>query len=214
MGRLRGVIFGWEGVLVDTRDAYLQSVNNVLLRHGYPEISKETFDLLFVKGSVRMFISMGHPDEAEILAKERREEYDRIVGPLARKKDDSAGILRHIKASGYLVAIATNSHAVPLRGLVQKFGMVPFVNAVVTLEEALVAKPNPHMVSLACERLGLRPEECAIVGDRTIDMEAGRAAGVRCIGIAENEACANELFEAGADEVMGRLSDLPALLLK
>lgn len=219
MGRFKGLVFGWEGVLVDTREAYFRSVNNVLRRHGHKEISRETFDFLFVKGSVRMFISLGYPDKAEELTAERREEYDRLIGAFDTAQKGCgyvhqlcAGCIEKLKERGYLIAIATNSHMGPLETLMDKFGMRPFVDAVVTLDEALVAKPNPHMITLACERMGLAPPECALVGDRVIDMQAGKSAGVRCIGIARNADIRKELLEAGADEMVENLSGLLGIL--
>lgn len=219
MGRFKGLICGWEGVLVDTREAYFRSFNNVLKKHGHKEISKETFDFLFVKGSVRMFIHMGYPAEAEHLTKERREEYDRLIASFAagQKECDcvhefGASVLRQLKAKGYLVAIATNSHIGPLNLLLDKFCMRPFVDAIVTLDDAEVAKPHPHMINLACERLCLAPSECAIVGDRIIDMQAGRAAGTYCIGIAKKEQDASELRGAGADESIKSFSELLRIL--
>lgn len=219
MGRFKGLVFGWEGVLVDTREAYFKSVNNVLKRHGHKEISRQTFDLLFVKGSVRMFITLGYPDKAEELTAERREEYDRLVDSFTTNQKECdcvqqlcAGCMHKLKEKGYLIAIATNSHLGPLDKLIDKFGLRPSVDAVVTLDEALVAKPNPHMVIMACERMGLAPSECALIGDRIIDMQAGKDAGVHCIGIARNAQIRQELVEAGADEIVANLSGLLSIL--
>jgi len=219
MGRFKGLICGWEGVLVDTRQAYFRSVNNVLKKHGRKEISRETFDFLFVKGSVRMFIHLGYPSDAEQLTKERRAEYDNLIASFAADQLEcdcvhelGASTLRQLKAEGYLIAIATNSHLGPLNLLLDKFCMRPLVDVIVTLDDADVAKPNPHMVQLAYEKLGLAPAECAMVGDRITDMQAGRAAGTYCIGIARNRQDESELLGAGADEVIKSVSELLGIL--
>lgn len=219
MGRFKGLIFGWEGVLVDTREAYFRSFNNVLKKHGHKEISRETFDFLFVKGSVRMFIHMGYPAEAEQLTNERREEYDKLIDSFTTDRKECncvqqlcAGCMHKLKDKGYSIAIATNSHLGPLETLMDKFGLRPSVDAVVTLDEALVAKPNPHMIAMACERMGLAPSECALIGDRIIDMLAGKDAGVHCIGIARNAQIRAELVGAGADEIVANLSGLLSIL--
>ena len=42
-------------------------------------------------------------------------------------------------------------------------------------------KPDPMIYTLAAEKLGLRPEECVVVEDSNIGLEAARGAGMRCI---------------------------------
>jgi len=39
-------------------------------------------------------------------------------------------------------------------------------------------KPNPDLLIAMIERHGLQPSECVVVGDRVIDMEGGRRAGI------------------------------------
>lgn len=40
------------------------------------------------------------------------------------------------------------------------------------------SKPDPEMVYLACERLGLSPKDVAVIGDTESDMSMGKSAGV------------------------------------
>lgn len=46
-----------------------------------------------------------------------------------------------------------------------KLGIVPWVDHLVTSEEAGVEKPHPFIYMLALNKLGLKPEECVMIGD-------------------------------------------------
>jgi phosphoglycolate phosphatase-like HAD superfamily hydrolase len=56
------------------------------------------------------------------------------------------------------------------------------------------------------------PEETVLVGDTPLDVAAGRAGGVRVVGVATGRYGAEALTEAGADAVLGDLLDTEAVL--
>ncbi|TDP65444.1 HAD family hydrolase [Actinokineospora alba] len=45
-------------------------------------------------------------------------------------------------------------------------------------------KPNPFLLEQALNLLGCRSEDAGIIGDSTTDMQAGRSAGILCVGYA------------------------------
>ena len=65
-------------------------------------------------------------------------------------------------------------------------------------------KPSPYLARAAVGILDAHPAECAFVGDSTIDMLAGRLAGVPVIGYANKPGKAELLTQAGADIVTAR----------
>lgn len=52
-------------------------------------------------------------------------------------------------------------------------------------------KPHPHLVNAAVAHYGLPTAAYVFLGDSTTDVDAGRAAGVRTIGIGDRAAAAN-----------------------
>jgi NagD protein len=58
--------------------------------------------------------------------------------------------------------------------------MIAAVEAVTQKKvEVIVGKPNPYMIRTALEVMGLRPEECLLVGDRLeTDIQMGKNSGV------------------------------------
>ena len=64
----------------------------------------------------------------------------------------------------------------------ERFGFPP-VDAVVGRESARFTKPHPQGVRRELRRLGLRGEECVVIGDGDYDIELGRAIGARTIRV-------------------------------
>jgi phosphoglycolate phosphatase len=44
-------------------------------------------------------------------------------------------------------------------------------------------KPHPMPLRLAADKLGVKPEQCIMVGDTSVDMRAGKAAGALAVGV-------------------------------
>jgi phosphoglycolate phosphatase len=64
-------------------------------------------------------------------------------------------------------------------------------------------------LTTAAEKYGvqLRAAESVYLADSTRDVAAAQVAGVRCVGVASGRSTATELRDAGADPVLGDLSD-------
>lgn len=71
------------------------------------------------------------------------------------------------------------------------------------------SKPHPAMARAACDETGIDPDHAVMVGDTTYDIEMGRAAGCRTIGVAWGYHDADCLRAAGADTV---IDGFPALV--
>ena len=56
-----------------------------------------------------------------------------------------------------------------------------------------VRKPDPRFYELACERLGVRPEECVFLDDLGVNLKPARALGMHTIKVSEPEPALDEL---------------------
>ena len=74
-------------------------------------------------------------------------------------------------------------------------------------------KPEPGQLLGFCANTGLAPADCIMVGDSTHDLDAGRAAGMRTIGVLTGPAPASELRPL-ADLVLASIADIPAWIAR
>ena len=60
---------------------------------------------------------------------------------------------------------------------------LPMPRVLVCADEITRGKPDPEGYLTAAQRLGVAPEECVVIEDTPAGLKAGRAAGMRTIGI-------------------------------
>ena len=74
-------------------------------------------------------------------------------------------------------------------------------------EDVTLGKPDPSCYLLAARRMGLRPDECAVIEDAPTGVTAGKAAGMRVIAVTTTHG-AEELHHS--DQVHGSLYEVAA----
>lgn len=70
------------------------------------------------------------------------------------------------------------------------------------------SKPAPGQLHAFCDHTGITAGACVMVGDSLHDLHAGRAAGMRCVGVLTGPAPKAELAPH-ADVVLDSIADLP-----
>jgi HAD superfamily hydrolase (TIGR01509 family) len=91
----------------------------------------------------------------------------------------------------------------------EQFDLVKYFDVVITGLSATHTKPYPDPVLLAAKNMNVPPENCLMIGDTTVDIRAGRAAGAQTVGVLCGFGEEPELRKMGADEI---ISDTPKLL--
>ena len=74
------------------------------------------------------------------------------------------------------------------------------------------AKPDPYLANRLTAALGVKPEECALVGDSDIDILTAKNAGMLHIGVTWGYKSAEVLREKGATLLANSVEELEALL--
>ena len=87
-----------------------------------------------------------------------------------------------VKAAGWQLVIMTNNVVREQQLKVERGGLAPYVDALVTSEEFGASKPDPRIIHHAIDRVQSRPEHAVVFGDSiSTDIAGGRAAGVRVV---------------------------------
>jgi phosphoglycolate phosphatase-like HAD superfamily hydrolase len=77
-----------------------------------------------------------------------------------------------------------------------------YFKAVATARTARHTKPYPDPIIWAAEQMGISPKECVMVGDTTVDIRAGKAAGAQTVGVLCGFGEERELVRFGADMIL------------
>ncbi len=92
-----------------------------------------------------------------------------------------------------------------------QFDLCKYFQVIVTGLSAPHTKPYPDPILLAAKNMGVGPHQCLMIGDTTVDMRAGKAAGAQTVGVLCGFGEEEELRRLGADLILKSTAELPAL---
>ena len=175
---------------------------------------------LFVVGEIPL---VGELKRAGFIISEEPKEIDTVVVAFDRTFDYRKLNIAYqaIKLGAHFVA--TNpDRTCPVEGgeIPDCAGMIAAIEAVTQKKvEVIVGKPSPLMIQAAMEVMGLRPEECILIGDRLetdirMGKEAGIATGIVLTGVT-NEETLREIRHTSVrpDFVFQSIADVENLLI-
>lgn len=118
--------------------------------------------------------------------------------------------LARLRAAGLRVGIGTNMTADWQFAKLERLGLTPLIDFMVTSEEAGAEKPEARLFELCAEKAGCAPGECAFVGDSLKgDALGARDAGMRAVWLCRKSG-ATQAPEGVA--VIRSLNELPESL--
>jgi phosphoglycolate phosphatase-like HAD superfamily hydrolase len=111
-------------------------------------------------------------------------------------------------AERFPLSIVSARDELTTQAFIDQFDLGGFFCAVATSQTCEHTKPYPQPVLWAAERMQIQPQNCLMVGDTTVDVLAGKAAGTQTIGLLCGFGTERELRRAGADLILNSLSGI------
>ena len=122
-----------------------------------------------------------------------------------------AGFLQGLSESGLRTGVATNDTESTARAQLKRAGVEHRFDFIAGYDSGFGGKPAPGMCLAFADHVGLEPSQVVMVGDSLHDLAAGRAAGMKCVGVLTGVAGENELAPH-ADTVLPDIGALPGWL--
>ncbi|MEI3153971.1 MAG: HAD family phosphatase [Odoribacter sp.] len=119
------------------------------------------------------------------------DETDRITSAIIDYERDmsilSPGIVEFfpiLKQHGYRLGLVTSSSMAKMQIALKKMGLESGVDTLVTADRITEGKPDPMCYLLAAADLQVQPDACVVFEDSFAGIQAGKAAGMRVVGLA------------------------------
>jgi 2-haloacid dehalogenase len=122
-----------------------------------------------------------------------------------------ADVLRRLRTAGLKLAILSNGEPTMLATAVEHAGIGALLDAVLSVEEVGVYKPDPRVYRLAVDRLSVCADEIAFQSSNAWDVHGAACFGLRPVWINRFGAPAERL-PGSAEHELRDLSGLPGLL--
>ncbi|OBZ18980.1 beta-phosphoglucomutase [Bacillus sp. FJAT-27264] len=206
---MKGAIFDLDGVIVDTAKYHFLAWAELARELGF-EFTEEDNERL--KGVSRMrsldiLLEVGgldFPEEEKLAMADKK---NRLYVEFITKLDQSEllpGVkeyLTGLRERG--VGIALGSASKNAMFILDKLNITELFDAVVDGNKVSNAKPDPEVFLTGAVELKLQPEECVVFEDAEAGVEAGKAAGMKVVGIGKPEILKEaDLVVAGLHELL------------
>ena len=213
--RLPALLFDMDGTLLDSIGLIVESAVYAFDGREGPRPTREEWQALIGTPLDAMLAHWAtDPADAAFLKGRYRHfqisHHDRFV----RLYDGVDETLRALHAAGHPLAIVSSKLDEGIRRSMDYFRLTPLFDAIVGIDHTTRHKPHPEPVEFALARLRAGPDEALFIGDSPHDVEAGNAAGVRCVAVTWGAFTHEAIAPARPAHWIERMADLPALIAR
>ena len=208
--RLTGVLFDWDGTLLDSyhadAQAYLAMFREVGLNWGLKELEEH-----YSPDWYTVYRKAGIPeerwDEADALWRAHYAKHPSKLVSGARR------VLQRL-ARRHALGLVTSGDRERVTRQLREFALTRMFRARVCSGDTPEKKPHPAPLRMALRQMKMEAEECVYVGDTPEDLEMARAVGMRAIAVLGPFPTEKRLRAAKPKFLLKKLEDLPLLLEK
>ena len=177
-GHTRGLIFDFDGTLVDSYPLIEAAFAHVMRTHGLDEAARALF---------RQSRGLPLPEQMKMVAPDMWEElvatYRSIDASLghARVFRGIPTLVKKLHQAGAPLGVVSCKRRALVEGELEAAGLRAYFDVVIGYEDVTPPKPAPDPLLAAIGQLGLSRTHSIYVGDSMVDLETGRAARVRTV---------------------------------
>jgi phosphoglycolate phosphatase len=213
---IRAVIFDFDGTLavlnIDFSEMREQ-VFELMRKYGVHEEKIEERYLLEIIDEVVQILNQKNTSTAETFYQEAHQILHEVEIRAAREGKLLPGAeetLKSLRGKGLKVGIVTRNCEEAVRKVVPD--IEAFCDVFVSRDLIKKVKPHPEQLTSVLKALHVTGEETVMVGDHTIDIQAGKRVGMRTIGVLTGRVKKEEFEKAGADYILRDASEVAELL--
>ncbi|HUK79715.1 MAG TPA: HAD family hydrolase [Nitrososphaerales archaeon] len=211
IGQVAGVLFDWDGVLLDSLGAAFNVYNRIFTRIGTKRLTRDEYlelqspNWYDFYGKVGLPTSLWNEVDREWLRLYEEENPD--LHP------DAIRCLTALKGGGLKLALVSNGSRARVESELSRFDINRFFGVVVSSEKKEELKPSPVMLQKALAALDLAPADTVYVGDSPADIQAAKNARMPSIAIARGPIQVKRLGDEKPDCMFAGLDEMTDFLL-
>jgi len=211
---IAAVIFDFDGTLTEqTLDfaGMRKAIEKIAEKYASPDLIRR-LDGLYILEMIdelgRMLDNGGPAFSDEALARLQEMEVEGARGKEVYPYTRS--VLGTLRGQGLRIGVITRNCT---EGVAKVFpDAAAYVDALATRDDVREVKPKPGHLKAILAALGVEARQALVVGDHPTDMLAGKALGLRTVGVLAGKASRADLERAGADHVVADIRAVPDIV--
>lgn len=209
------IIFDLDGTLIDSSEDITEAINYAIMPYGLSPLSTKDTIKLVGEGISRLIenllsnTSFRDNDDVKKIVTDRFLEY--YSDHLLDNTRDYPGVRKTLKdLKDYRKAIISNKREALSRRIIEGLGLNIFFDMIIGSDSTPEKKPSPLPILWVLNEFGVMPDEAIMVGDSNLDIEAGKAAGIKTISVTYGYRPYDMI--KGADYIINKIEDLPRVI--
>jgi putative hydrolase of the HAD superfamily len=212
---IKAILFDLDDTLLDRTTSLAAFIKEQHRRYKLDHVAYETYHRRFMELDERGYASkpqlfrtligeFGVPASVEALLAD----VEQGAWNTCTLLPDATAVLAELRARGHKLGLITNGEDWSQMRKLRVTGLAPLLDVIVISGNEQIKKPDPQIFLRAVERLAVRPEECAFVGDHARnDIYGAGAVGMRTIWYPGDQVWPAEQV-ARPDHTIGSLGEL------
>lgn len=210
-------LFDFDGTLIDSNEAIIQSLNKVAKAHRDSDFNEAELNEILGKPIKEQMKLLSGDDEAlnMQLVDAYRVAYNSVQNELTTIFEGIVEMLIDIKALGVKTGIVSNKGRHGIQHGIGMFELGDYIDVVISLDDVVIPKPDEEGIFKALELLGVAPSEIPFAirktlfaGDSGHDIETAKNAGCMSVLVDWTIIDKNQLMALNPDFVAKTPKDI------
>ena len=205
----RGLIFDFDGVLIDSEPLYLKSVNVILEECGVPQLTADEYQRWIGSTARLTWEALTRDNNLPEPAQHYQDRYEVVIESVLKREltltPEAEELLGLVERRGIPRGVATASRRKWLAIKLEKLGLTEFFDVAVCSTDVRRTKPEPDIYLRATELMGLDPADAVAIEDSPAGIKSAKSAGIRTIGL--RTGMTTNLDISKADEIIESLRE-------
>jgi phosphoglycolate phosphatase len=218
--KVKALLIDLDGTLVDATEALVEAARLALGKVGLqtqlsPQIGVDIAKLLQSNLPIDDLLR-----EKGVKGKKKQKFFEAYLEAFHKLTQEKAKPLPNVhetlkKLSENVSLALITRRSIPPKQLTKELNhlqLTQFFKAIVTSQEVAKPQPSPEVLIKAAQKLRVPIKECAVVSDSIVDLQAGKAVGIKTIAVLSGLFSRKELEKWTPDLIIPNIKFLPDLL--
>ena len=193
------VIFDMDGVLADTGPIHFQSWVKMANEDAGVNFTKEFFEESFGQQSIPITRKLVGTNVEQALVEKWANLKEMYYREMVKNKLEAIPgvieLIRDLKKENIKMAVGSSGPLENVELLLTSLKIKHYFDVVITTEDVKNGKPDPDVFLIAANKLELKPENCLVIEDAPVGIEAAKRAGMKSIALTTTHK-KEELYQA------------------
>jgi phosphoglycolate phosphatase len=213
---IKAIIFDFDGTLAVLNIDFSfmrERLFDLVRRYGVQEERIQEKYLLEIIDEVYQILWKTNPPKAEDFYQKAHDilrEIEMSSAETGKLIPGTKVTLKNLRQKGIKIGIITRNCEDAVRKVFPTIN--DFCDVFVSRNSVKKVKPHPDHLTYVMESLKISGNESVMVGDHIIDVQAGKGAGMKTIGVLTGKISKQEFEKVGADYILGDVSEVSELL--